>query len=50
MKKVKTIQPPQLPDAHVMTAAEMNRYRLSDKHTVLTPELLAKAAGRSAKG
>lgn len=46
MKKVKTIQRPQLSGAHVMTAAEMNKFRLSDKHTVLTPELLARVAAR----
>lgn len=42
MKKVKILQRPELPDAHVLSAVEMNKYRLSDGHTVLTPELLAK--------
>lgn len=42
MKKIKILQRPELPDAHVLSAAELNKYRLSDKHTVLTPELLAK--------
>lgn len=44
MKKVKTIQRPTLPGAQILSAAELNKYRLSDKHTILTPEILARAA------
>lgn len=33
-----------LESARVLSALELNNYRFSDKHTVLTPELLEKMA------
>ncbi len=47
MKKVKTIQRPDIAGACVLTAAQLNKYRFSDRHTVLTPELLEKMAKNS---
>lgn len=43
-----TIMPPQ--GAHPLSAAELNNVRFSTKHTVLTPEVVARlSAKQSAK-
>lgn len=41
---IKPIHRPALDHARVLSALELNNYRFSDKHTVLTPELLEKMA------
>ncbi|MDE5962138.1 MAG: hypothetical protein K2H08_10570 [Duncaniella sp.] len=41
---MKKINRPQLKSATRLSASEMNRLRLSQNHTVLTPEQLAKLA------
>lgn len=41
---IKPIHRPSLDHARVLSALELNNYRFSDKHTVLTPELLEKMA------
>ena len=41
---MKRIHRPTLESARVLSALELNNYRFSGKHTVLTPELLEKMA------
>ena len=41
---MKRIHRPTLETARVLSALELNNYRFSGKHTVLTPELLEKMA------
>ena len=41
---MKLIHRPTLESAHELSALELNNYHFSDKHTVLTPELLEKMA------
>lgn len=41
---MKRIHRPTLETARVLSAMELNNYRFSGKHTVLTPELLEKMA------
>lgn len=41
---MKRIHRPTLETARVLSALELNNYHFSDKHTVLTPELLEKMA------
>lgn len=42
MKHPKQIARPALPDAHQLSALELNTYKFTDSHTVLTPEILEK--------
>ncbi len=44
MTTMKRIHRPTLETARVLSALELNNYRFSGKHTVLTPELLEKMA------
>lgn len=44
MTTMKRIHRPTLESARVLSALELNNYRFSGKHTVLTPELLEKMA------
>lgn len=44
MKRPKQIPRPQLENAVKLTALQLNALRPTDKHTVLTPELLKKTA------
>lgn len=44
MTTMKRIHRPTLETARVLSGLELNNYRFSDKHTVLTPELLEKMA------
>lgn len=44
MKKIKQIPVPDLPGVKELTAAELNRYRFSEGHSVLTPEMLSRMA------
>lgn len=36
----KQIEQPEIESAHVMTAGELNGMKFSDRHTILTPEVL----------
>lgn len=47
MTTMKRIHRPTLESARVLSALELNNYRFSGKHTVLTPELLEKMAASS---
>ena len=44
MTTMKRIHRPTLETARLLSALELNNYRFSGKHTVLTPELLEKMA------
>lgn len=44
MTTMKRIHRPTLESARMLSALELNNYRFSGKHTVLTPELLEKMA------
>lgn len=48
MKVMKRIVKPELTDAKVLSPLELNKYRFSDKHTVLTPDQLEKLAASDA--
>ena len=45
---MKRIVKPELTDAKVLSPLELNKYRFSDKHTVLTPDQLEKLAASDA--
>lgn len=44
MKRPVNIRRPELKDARSLSALELNSFRFDVKHTVLTPDLLRKAA------
>ena len=48
MKAMKRIVKPELTDAKELSPLELNKYRFSDKHTVLTPDQLEKLAASDA--
>lgn len=47
MKKVKQIRHPEFTDAVRLTPLQLNALRYQEKHTVLTPEILASLSHQS---
>lgn len=48
--KPKIITPPSIEGASPLSALDLNKLHFSEKRTVLTPELLAKMAGKGRDG
>lgn len=46
MKTPKNINPPKFEKARKLSLLELNQMKASDKHTVITPELLAKMTSK----
>lgn len=44
-----SLLPPEIKSARPLNAGELNKVNFSNRHTILTPEILAAAKGRSTK-